>query len=121
MKKLVLVPVLAMAVSGAVFANENMIGRWNCKMVSEYGDFEFELTLNGDSTYAKKTDFYGSVTIDTGHWTIEGEELVMNRTKSNKNGEEKDSALQFRRAITSVSDTNLQLKHDEVVTNCTRS
>ena len=121
MNKLVFASLWVIAVSGAVLASENMIGRRDCQVVSEYGDFEFELTLNDDSTYTKKTDMFGSVSIDTGNWVVEGEELVMNRQKYSKNGEEKDSEIQFRREITSHSDTTLTLQHDEVVTTCTRT
>lgn len=121
MNKLVFASVLAIAVSGASLANENIIGRWDCKMVSEYGDFEFELTLNDDSTYTKKTDMFGSMSIDTGNWVVEREELVMKRQKYSKNGEEKDSEIHFRREITSLSDTTLTFQHDDAVTTCTKT
>ncbi len=119
MDKLV-VTVLTIMFSGVAFASDSMIGRWDCKMVSEYGDFEFELTLNEDGTYTNTTDIFGNISVDSGNWSVEGDELIMHRTKTNKNGEENASDFQFRRDVTSVSDTTLGLKHDEVVTTCTR-
>jgi len=120
MKKSLSIATIAMVCSGAALASDDMIGIWDCTMVSDYGDFEFELMLNDDTTYTKRTDMFGSVSVDSGNWIVEGEELVMNRQKFSKNGEEKDSEIQFRRRITSVSDKILTLKHDEVVTTCTR-
>ncbi len=121
MNKSLSVTVMAIVFSGAVLADDAMTGKWDCTMVSDYGDFEFELILNDDSTYTKKTDMFGSVNIDTGNWLLEGEELVMNREKHSKNGEEKDSEIQFRRRIMSLSDTTLKYQHDEIVTTCTRT
>ena len=112
---------LALLFTGAVVADDNMVGNWDCKMVSDYGEFEFELTLNEDSTYTKTTKMFGNLSIESGDWLVEDNELVMNRKKFNKNGEEKDSDIQFRRGITSVSGTTLKLKHDEVVTSCART
>ena len=121
MSKSISVSIMVLLFSGAALADESIIGKWDCKMVSDYGDFEFELTLNDDSTYTKETDMFGSVSIDAGNWVVEGEELVMNRLKYTKNGEEKDSEIQFRRKIMSLSDTTLKYQHDEIVTTCTRT
>jgi len=121
MNKSLSVAAMVIAFSGAVLADDDIIGTWDCTMVSDYGDFEFELILSDNTDYTKKTDMFGSVSIDTGKWLVEGEELIMNRQKHSKNGEEKESESQFRREIVSLSDTTLTLQHDEVVTTCTRT
>ena len=117
MKK-VIAAALALVFSGAAFAGDQVHGSWNCMMVSDYGDFQFELTLNGDSTYANKQSMFGSVSIDSGNWRLDGDVLVMHRTKTNENGVEEDSDFEFRREIASVSGDTLVLHHDDVVTTC---
>ena len=119
MRKLILVALLALA--GPCLADENMIGAWQCNMVSDYGDFTFELTLNEDRTFMKKQDMFGETSVGVGKWSIEGGELVMDREKYTKNGKEKASSQQFRRAIVSVSGSALEMKHDEITTSCTKT
>ena len=121
MNRSIFTGIVALAFSGASIAGDNMTGQWDCKMVSEYGDFQFVLTLNDDSTYTNKQDMFGEVNVDAGKWTVEGKELVMNRETFTTNGKEKASSHQFRRNIVSVSDTTLVLKHDETVTTCSRT
>ncbi len=121
MNRSALVSIVAIAFSGVSAAADNMIGEWQCLMVSDYGDFEFVLTLNDDKTYSNKQDMFGSVSIGTGKWSIDGSELVMNRETYSKNGEEKASAQEFRREVISVSGSELKLKHDDIITTCSRS
>ena len=119
MRKLTLVAFAVFA--GTSLANESMTGAWQCKMVSEYGDFTFKLMLNDDKTFTKKQDMFGETSVGVGKWSIEGSELVMNREKYTKNGKEKASSQEFRREIVSVSVSALELKHDEITTSCTKA
>lgn len=103
------------------YADEGMVGIWQCTMVSEYGDFEFVLALSGDSTYVNRQNMFGEIIVGAGKWSIDSTELVMKREKYTKNGEEKASSEEFRRNIVAVSDTTLELNHGEIRTSCTKT
>jgi hypothetical protein len=120
MKKLAVTVLLALTFSGSSLADEGMVGKWLCSVVSEYGEFEFALILSDDNTYVKKQNMFGEIGIGVGTWAADDKELVMNRETYSKNGEEKASSQEFRRDIVSVSETELEMKHGEVVTTCTR-
>ena len=119
MRKLAFVALVLFA--GPCLADASMVGAWQCNMVSDYGDFTFELTLNDDKTFIKKQDMFGETSIGVGKWSIEGGELVMNREKYTKNGKAKASSQEFRREIISVSGSALELKHEEITTSCTKA
>ena len=121
MNKSTIAAFLALSFSGTSLADGSMVGIWQCTMVSEYGEFEFILALDDDSTYVNKQNMFGDITVGTGKWGIEGTELVMKREKYTKKGKEKASSQEFRRNIVSVSNTALELKHDETTTTCTRT
>lgn len=120
MKKITSTLILAIVSSGACLAEESIIGNWNCNMTSEYGDFTFNLTLDAGKTYKKETNMFGTINTDTGTWKTEGNTLVMNRTKSITGGKEKESSQEFQRTIVSNTSTNLELKHANVKTSCSK-
>lgn len=120
MKKITIAMLLTLACSGASLANEGMVGNWRCTVAAEFGEFEFILGLNDDSSYMKKQNLFGEISLGTGSWAIEGDELVMKREKYTKNGKEKTSTQEFRRNIVSVAGTTMELTHGEIATTCFR-
>ena len=121
MNKSTIVALFALAFSSTGSAEENIIGTWKCNMVSEYGEFMFELTLNADKTFVKREDAFGEINIGIGKWVIEGKDLIMKREKYIKHGEEQASSQEFRREIISSSNTVLEMKHGETTTSCTKA
>jgi len=119
-KKTTIAMLLTLACSGASLANANMVGTWRCNVVAEFGQFESILLLNDDSSYMKKQNLFGEISVGAGSWAVKGAELVMHREKYTRNGEEKASSQEFRRTIVSVSDTAMKLTHDSIETTCKR-
>lgn len=120
MNKTTIAIILTLACSGTTLANANMVGTWRCAVVAEFGQFESILLLNDDSSYMKKQNLFGAISVGAGSWAIEGDELVMKREKYTKNGEEKISSEEFRRNIVYVSDTTMEFTHGEIATTCSR-
>ena len=121
MKKTITIISLALACSNACMAETRIKGKWNCQMVSDYGEFMFELSLNGDNTFKNREEMFGKMNVGTGKWSVEGNILTMNREKYIKDGVEKVSTQEFRREIVSNSKTTLEMKHDKATTTCTKS
>ena len=105
---------------GTCLAEENIDGKWNCEMVSDYGESVFSLTLNKEMTFKKKQDMFGKIHVGIGKWHVDGKTLIMNRETYIKDGVEKASSQEFKREITSSSDTKLVLQHGSTVTSCTK-
>ena len=120
MKKITSAALIAIVSSGTCLAEESIIGKWNCNMTSEYGDFTFNLTLDEGKTYKKETNMFGTINTDIGTWKTDGNALVMKRTKYIKDGKEKESSQEFQRTIVSNTSTNLELKHANVKTSCSK-
>ncbi len=121
MRKAILATLLAVTFPTVSLADNHMTGIWQCKMVSEYGDFEFVLLLSDDKTYQNKINFFGNINIDYGKWSMDGDVLVLNREKVVEKGVEKASSQEFRREIVSVSGSALEMKHEGATTNCTKA
>ncbi len=121
MRNAFLATLLAVTIPGVSAADNHMTGIWQCKMVSEYGNFEFILQLSEDKTYTNKVNFFGKINIDYGQWSIDGQELVMNRERISENGAERPSEQEFRREIVSVSDSSMKLQHDDIPTSCSKA
>ena len=120
MRKTTILMLLALSFSGTSLAETTMVGNWRCTVVAEFGEFESILVLNDDSSYVKKQNLFGEISVGAGTWAVEGANLVMHREKYTKNGEEKASSQEFRRTIVSVSDTAMKLTHDSIETTCKR-
>ncbi|MCG8488088.1 MAG: hypothetical protein MI756_11530, partial [Chromatiales bacterium] len=63
------VALLALVSSSTCLADNNIIGKWNCNMTSEYGEFMFNLTLDKSKTYKKETNMFGKINTDIGTWS----------------------------------------------------
>ena len=118
MKFKVIIGLFAFAFSGNSWSGDDVLGKWNCLMDSEYGEFVFDLTFNDDGSFMKRVDMWGKVEIDEGSWRIEKNALKFHRTKITKGDEEKASDFKYEREIVSSSASELVLKHDETITTC---
>ena len=112
--------VFVMLSSQWVFAADKskLIGSWECHLSSESSSYDLQLELNANKQYSQVWSMLGDKHVEKGVWRTEGSMLVLSRKKYGKNEKEKDSAREFRRGVVSLSDSELELRHEASLTKC---
>lgn len=103
-----------------VFAADKskLIGSWECHLSSESTSYDLLLDLNENKQYSQNWAMLGDKHVEKGLWRAEGSMLVLSRKKYGKNEKEKDSSREFRRGIVSLTESELELRHEGALTKC---